>query len=105
MTRFSAHVPCSARWQTQVDTEVLLQPRLCPIFANSIYYPKAVELDLGNNRITWRAFVKMIPKPHPWRFWGEVLECVFNEYSGESRREVGLGITVLTNTQEVMEKK
>lgn len=59
---------------------------------------------MGNNRITWRAFVKVIPKPHPWRFWGEAPVCVFNKYSGGSGRESDLGITVLTNLQGVMEE-
>ena len=58
---------------------------------------------LSNNRITWRAFVKMIPKPHPWRFWGGASECVFNKHSGESVRGSGLGNTVLPNKPEVMQ--
>lgn len=47
----------------------------------------------------------MIPKAHPWRFWGEALEHVFNEYSGESGRKSGLGNRVLSNTQEVTEER
>ena len=29
------------------------------------------------HRITWGAFLKMIPQPHTWRFWGGALECVY----------------------------
>lgn len=78
---------------------------LATVYCKFHYYSKALELYLGNNRITWGASVKIILKPHSWRFGGGTLEHARNQHSGQSTgiRESGLGIPVPTNIQEVME--
>lgn len=64
---FPTHAPHDFPWQTQVDmdTVVLLQPWLAVVYCKSHVLFKAVESHFGSNRITWRAFVKMIPNPTP----------------------------------------
>lgn len=99
---FPTHAPHDFPWQTQVDmdTMVLLQPWLAVFYCKSLVLFKAVEPHFGSNRITWRAFVNMIPNPAPgYSRWS--LECIFNGQSGESMREAGLGVSVPTNIREV----